>query len=91
MNALTTYVRTAVRVWSQPNAAEIAEKIQPGEYGCVVCGRIAPKGEFRPGRGRSFGEHPDQQFCTCGHNITWGQVIDGDVIVYRRKIRKQAS
>jgi hypothetical protein len=39
---------------------------------CKRCGHTADKSEFRAGRGRHLGEHPDHRYCpACGQSITW--------------------
>lgn len=73
------YATTAARILTRRHEAEVIERIQPGQLGCCSCGHIAPKGEFRYGRGRSFGEHPEHRYCPwCGRSIEWFGYVSGD-------------
>lgn len=41
-------------------------------FQCGYCGYRAPEYEFKRGRGREYGEHPEHRYCPeCGQSIDW--------------------
>ncbi len=44
-------------------------KVQIGV--CQKCHKPFYLADARYGKGREYGEHPDQRFAPCGHNVDW--------------------
>ncbi len=78
---LDPYLEKANQIAKLRHKLEVVARIQPGELGCSECGYVGPKAEFRFGRGRSFGEHPEHRYCpACGRSVDWFGYLDGDLI-----------
>ena len=85
--ALVALATTAARI-ATSRCKELAIRAQPGELGCSSCGHVALRAEFRPGRGRSQGEHPDHAYCpACQVSVTYSGYVDGDRMEYLRRAR----
>ena len=78
---LDRYLGAAARSLRRRHALDIAAHIRPGELGCVDCGHVGPQAEFRRGRGRARGEHPEHRYCpVCGKSIDWFGYVSGDLV-----------
>lgn len=78
-----SYLSVAVRLAERD--ADLISRIGPGEWGCVKCQHVGPKAKFGYGRGRSYGEHPDDRFCpVCRHNMANG-VVSMDIEQFKRR------
>lgn len=86
--AIESYVRAALPI--AESVEHLLDRVGPGQIGCK-CGHVADKAEFKPGRGRSYGQHPDHHYCpACGRSITWFGYLCGDRLAALRA-RKEAA
>ncbi|MCL5265510.1 MAG: hypothetical protein M1343_10050 [Chloroflexi bacterium] len=88
----STFIRKAAdvaKIVLESRIAKIKAKADVGQrqIGCMHCCNVAHYSEFRAGRGRQYGQHPEHHYCpNCGLSIEWAMFYDVDSHLIKRDL-----